>query len=160
MRRTSSWVTGVPLPGWMFSAAITTPSLPSISTIFPLRNELAMTFTVSLTSMASGLSLGFRRHHTDLELSPHYFLISRQARNMLDKAMPQVRPSSLPFWAARIHADRRPILLARGRIVASLRGWFAAHDFVEVETATLRISPGNETHLHAFATSLMSNDGR
>ena len=78
---------------------------------------------------------------------------------MLDKAMPQVRPSSLPFWAARIHADRRPILLARGRIVASLRGWFAAHDFVEVETATLRISPGNETHLHAFATSLMSNDG-
>jgi lysyl-tRNA synthetase class 2 len=74
--------------------------------------------------------------------------------------MPRVPPSSSPFWAPEIHADRRPILLARGRIVASLRAWFAARDFVEVETASLRISPGNETHLHAFATSLMATDGR
>jgi elongation factor P--(R)-beta-lysine ligase len=44
--------------------------------------------------------------------------------------------------------------------VAGLRAWFAARDFVEVETASLRISPGNETHLHAFATSLVTTDGR
>ena len=79
---------------------------------------------------------------------------------MLDRTMPRVPPSSSPFWTREIHADRRPILLARGRIVAGLRAWFAARDFVEVETANLRISPGNETHLHAFATSLTTTDGR
>jgi lysyl-tRNA synthetase class 2 len=77
---------------------------------------------------------------------------------MLDKAMPRVPPSS-PFWTPESHAGRRPILLARSRIVAGLRAWFAARDFVEVETATLRISPGNETHLHAFATSMVAPDG-
>ena len=79
---------------------------------------------------------------------------------MLDRTMPRVPPSSSPFWTREVHADRRPILLARGRIVAGLRAWFAARDFVEVETANLRISPGNETHLHAFATSLTTTDGR
>jgi elongation factor P--(R)-beta-lysine ligase len=66
--------------------------------------------------------------------------------------------SSSRFWAANSHADRRPILLARNRIVAALRAWFAAHEFVEVETAILRTSPGNETHLHAFATTLVETD--
>ena len=64
-----------------------------------------------------------------------------------------------PFWARQAHADRRPFLLARARIVAALRGWFAARDFVEVETAALQVSPGNETHLHAFATDLISPAG-
>src|SRR5262249_30988047 len=98
-------------------------------------------------------------HHTDLGLSSQLFLNCRQTRNMLDRAMPHVPPPSSPFWTPEIHADRRPILLARGRIVSSLRAWFAARDFVEVETASLRISPGNETHLHAFATSLITTDG-
>src|SRR5262249_3962366 len=78
---------------------------------------------------------------------------------MLARAMPNVPPPPSSFWTPEIHADRRPILLARGRIVSSLRAWFAARDFVEVETASLRISPGNETHLHAFATSLITTDG-
>jgi lysyl-tRNA synthetase class 2 len=43
--------------------------------------------------------------------------------------------------------------------VAALRGWFAARDFVEVETAALQVSPGNETHLHAFATDLAAPEG-
>jgi lysyl-tRNA synthetase class 2 len=51
------------------------------------------------------------------------------------------------------------LLLARGRIVAALRRWFTARDFVEVETAILQISPGNETHLHAFATGLVAPSG-
>ena len=62
-----------------------------------------------------------------------------------------------PFWA--LHAGRRPFLLARMRIVAALRELFAARDFVEVETATLVLSPGNETHLHAFATELVAPTG-
>src|SRR3974377_2422864 len=50
------------------------------------------------------------------------------------------------------HRDRRPLLVSRMRILAAVRQFFAQHDFVEVETPTLVFSPGNETHLHAFAT--------
>jgi elongation factor P--(R)-beta-lysine ligase len=64
-----------------------------------------------------------------------------------------------PWWAPHVHADRRPFLAARGRIGARLRRFFAEHDFVEVETATLQVSPGNETHLHAFATELETPAG-
>ncbi len=41
----------------------------------------------------------------------------------------------------------------------AVRGWFEAGGFVEVETATLQISPGNEAHLHAFATEALATDG-
>ncbi len=64
-----------------------------------------------------------------------------------------------PFWLPGAHASRRPYLLARGRIAAALRAWFAACDFLEVETAAMQVSPGNETHLHAFATELIGSDG-
>jgi elongation factor P--(R)-beta-lysine ligase len=74
------------------------------------------------------------------------------------KASTTVPPAS-PFWAPHVYADRRPFLLARGRIVAALRAWFAARDFIEVETGALQVSGGNETHLHAFATKLMAPDG-
>src|ERR1043166_9059482 len=65
-----------------------------------------------------------------------------------------------PWWAPHLYADRRPFLLGRGRITAALRAWFAAHDFVEAETASLQVSPGNEAHLHAFATELVAADGQ
>jgi lysyl-tRNA synthetase class 2 len=65
-----------------------------------------------------------------------------------------------PPWQRRdVHEDRRPRLIARGRITAAVRGWFAARDFVEVETAALQVSPGNETHLHAPAATLTSPQG-
>ena len=64
-----------------------------------------------------------------------------------------------PFWRPDIHADRRPALLARGRIKSALRRWFEARDFVEVEAAILQVSPGNETHLHGFATTLIDDTG-
>ena len=51
------------------------------------------------------------------------------------------------------------MLLARARIVAAMRAWFAAQDFIEVETGALQVSPGNETHLHAFTTSVVAPDG-
>ncbi len=73
--------------------------------------------------------------------------------------MPETSPAASPFWAPHVHADRRPALLARGRIVAALRAWFAARDFIEVETGALQVSPGNETHLHAFATTLAAPGG-
>jgi elongation factor P--(R)-beta-lysine ligase len=64
-----------------------------------------------------------------------------------------------PFWAPDRHGDRRPFLLARGRIVAALRNWYAREGFVEVEASALQVSPGNEAHLHAFATELVGPDG-
>ncbi|TMV81135.1 EF-P lysine aminoacylase GenX, partial [Thioclava sp. BHET1] len=71
---------------------------------------------------------------------------------------PDLPPGS-PWWQPHRHADRRPLLLARNRIQAALRGWFAAQDFVEVDPAGLVVSPGNEAHLHAFATAAIGNDG-
>ncbi|MFC4174823.1 EF-P lysine aminoacylase EpmA [Microvirga sp. GCM10011540] len=64
-----------------------------------------------------------------------------------------------PWWTPHVHADRRPFLLGRNRIQAALRGYFASRDFVEVDTATLQVSPGNEAHLHAFETAAVGPDG-
>jgi elongation factor P--(R)-beta-lysine ligase len=64
-----------------------------------------------------------------------------------------------PWWAPHVHADRRPFLAARGRIKAAARRFFETRDFVEVEAAVLQVSPGNEAHLHAFATELRAPDG-
>lgn len=58
------------------------------------------------------------------------------------------------------HADRRPALLARNRIQGAIRGWLAEEGFTEVDPPALVTSPGNETHLHAFATTAIGNDGQ
>ena len=68
-------------------------------------------------------------------------------------------PKNPPFWLPGIHAARRPHLIGRGRIAAAIRVWFGSQDFIEVETAALQVSPGNETHLHAFATDLIGPGG-
>lgn len=67
--------------------------------------------------------------------------------------------SQSPWWQPDVHADRRPFLLARNRVQAALRNFFLGDDFIEVDTAALQISPGNETHLHAFETALIGSDG-
>ena len=67
--------------------------------------------------------------------------------------------SQTPWWSPERHADRRPVLLARGRILAALRGWLASEGFVEVDPVALQVSPGNEAHLHGFATEAIGNDG-
>jgi lysyl-tRNA synthetase class 2 len=64
-----------------------------------------------------------------------------------------------PWWDPHVYADRRPFLAARGRIGAKLREFFAVNGFVEVEAAILQVSPGNEAHLHAFATEIETPGG-
>ena len=64
-----------------------------------------------------------------------------------------------PWWSPERRADRAPFLTARGRITRGVRGWFEARAFTEVETAALQVSPGNEAHLHAFATQAVSPAG-
>jgi lysyl-tRNA synthetase class 2 len=65
----------------------------------------------------------------------------------------------MPWWTRQNHADRRPLLLQRGRVKAAIRAHFQAQDFTEVECGALVASPGNETHLHAFETQLFGPDG-
>jgi elongation factor P--(R)-beta-lysine ligase len=67
-----------------------------------------------------------------------------------------VQPS--PWWNKDRHQDRRPFLLARGRIKSAIRTWFLEQGFLEVEPACLQVSPGNETHLHAFRTEAIGTD--
>jgi lysyl-tRNA synthetase class 2 len=64
-----------------------------------------------------------------------------------------------PWWSPDRHADRRPFLTARGRIRSAFRGWFEAGGFTEVEAVALQVSPGNEAHLHAFATEAIAGSG-
>ena len=64
-----------------------------------------------------------------------------------------------PWWHPDRHQDRKPFLMARNRIKKSLRAWFEAQDFCEVEAGQLQVSPGNETHLHGLATARLTPDG-
>ena len=65
----------------------------------------------------------------------------------------------MPWWDAQNHADRRPLLLKRGRLKAAIRAHFEGAGFTEVECGALVVSPGNETHLQAFETVLTGPDG-
>jgi lysyl-tRNA synthetase class 2 len=69
-----------------------------------------------------------------------------------------MRPAST-WWHPHVHADRRPFLVTRGRITQALRRHFEERGFIEVETPALQVSPGNETHLHAFATKIVTPGG-
>jgi lysyl-tRNA synthetase class 2 len=63
------------------------------------------------------------------------------------------------WWNPEKHADRSPSLRARARIRKALRGHLEDAGFLEVECGILQRSPGNEAHLHAFATEFVA-DGR
>ncbi|WP_026793040.1 EF-P lysine aminoacylase EpmA [Pleomorphomonas oryzae] len=64
-----------------------------------------------------------------------------------------------PWWSAERHLARRPFLAARGNIKRAIRSWFEGEGFTEVECPALQVSPGNEAHLHAFATEKVGLDG-
>jgi len=49
--------------------------------------------------------------------------------------------------------------MARRAITRAVRRWFEARAFVEVETAALQVSPGNEAHLHAFESAAIGPGG-
>jgi elongation factor P--(R)-beta-lysine ligase len=65
----------------------------------------------------------------------------------------------MPWWSPDNHADRRPLLIARNRIKSAFRAYFEDLDFTEVECGALAVSPGNEAHLHAFATEAITTPG-
>ncbi len=57
------------------------------------------------------------------------------------------------WWRPEALARRKANLELRGRAVAAVRAFFAAHGFTEVETPCLQVSPGLEPHLQAFRTA-------
>lgn len=67
-------------------------------------------------------------------------------------------PLPSPWWDKEKHRDRRPGLMLRGRIKTAIRAWLTSQGFVEIEAGALQVSPGNETHLHAFATEAIGTD--
>jgi lysyl-tRNA synthetase class 2 len=58
-------------------------------------------------------------------------------------------------WRRDRFAKREAKLRVRARTMAAIRAFFAARDFVEVDTPALQASPGLEPHLNAFATQLV-----
>lgn len=64
-----------------------------------------------------------------------------------------------PWWTPDVHSDRRAFLLGRNRIQSKFRTFFDENDFIEVDTPSLQVSPGNEAHLHAFATTGITTAG-
>ena len=64
-----------------------------------------------------------------------------------------------PWWDRDRHADRRPLLLARNAVKRAIRDDFEERGFTEVECASLQVSPGNETHLHALSVVTTGADG-
>src|SRR5262245_60023364 len=91
-----------------------------------------------------------RRGHT-MSRSPGQALLSA--------AFGACLPVPTSWWRPDSHADRRPFLQARGRIRDASRAWFKAQGFTEVECGALQVSPGNEAHLHAFATQRLAENG-
>lgn len=79
----------------------------------------------------------------------------------MDNRNPPAPPLN-QWWRPDIFAARRANLAARSRAVRTVREFFDANGFVEVETPALQVSPGMEPHLEAFATTLydVAGEGR
>jgi len=51
------------------------------------------------------------------------------------------------------------VLRLRTQAARAVRAFFETRDFTEVDTAILQVSPGNETHISAFATQFIDDAG-
>jgi elongation factor P--(R)-beta-lysine ligase len=80
-----------------------------------------------------------------------------RSRGVFKRNEEMSKPSS--WWEPRGYAERRPFLRKRARLAQAVRGFFDARGFIEVDTAALQVSPGNEAHISAFATMLVAPDG-
>ncbi len=63
------------------------------------------------------------------------------------------------WWHREAHDVRRPILIARNAVASAIRAYFANEDFIEINASALQVSPGNETHIHAFPVAMNRLDG-
>jgi elongation factor P--(R)-beta-lysine ligase len=64
-----------------------------------------------------------------------------------------------PFWSREAYADRQPFLRKRRAMTEAVRRFLAGEGFVEVETAALQVSGGNEPHISTFGVELLGAAG-
>jgi elongation factor P--(R)-beta-lysine ligase len=63
------------------------------------------------------------------------------------------------WWQKDLHHHRRPLLLTRNALASAIRSYFAEEEFIEIDTAAMQVSPGNEAHIHAFPLTVHRSDG-
>lgn len=68
-------------------------------------------------------------------------------------------PTSNPVWHPQNLAARLPFLQRRSALTRSVRAFFEARGYREVETPYAVAAPGEEVHLRAFATAREHPDG-
>jgi elongation factor P--(R)-beta-lysine ligase len=68
-------------------------------------------------------------------------------------------PDPSAWWQPHVHKERRPFLIARNKMAEAARSFFSSQSFVEVDTAALQVSPGNEAHTNAFCTEIIDDEG-
>lgn len=64
----------------------------------------------------------------------------------------------MTWWKPEIFDQKRGYLLERAALMRKIRQFFDENGFLEVETPALQVSPGMETHIHAFKTRYLARD--
>ncbi len=60
------------------------------------------------------------------------------------------------WWKPEVFEKKKQYLSSRQTVIRSVRAFFDADRFYEVETPSLQVSPGMEPHIHAFRTTLLN----
>ena len=133
----------------------------------PCGAELAMTFTGAslwISGLRRGARLGLaRRRRAGFDAAPSRSCTRHRQAVRAERAFDECMmpcPHASPWWTPHVHADRRP-LPARaqphpGGLARLVR---RARTSSRSRPRRLQVSPGNEAHLHAFATELIGAGG-
>ncbi len=62
------------------------------------------------------------------------------------------------WWLPHKFEAKKPYLEARNKVLKSIRAWFDARGFLEVETPILQVCPVMDTHIHGFKTEILKPD--
>ncbi len=62
------------------------------------------------------------------------------------------------WWHPHKFEAKKPFLMARNKVIRSIRSFFDRQDFMEVETPILQVCPVMDTHIHGFKTEILKPD--
>lgn len=62
------------------------------------------------------------------------------------------------FFKKSVFNEKKQRLLTRAAIIKAIRQFFDNHNYIEVETPVLQVSPCMDTHIHAFSTEFKGID--
>ena len=151
MRRMSTWVVGVPLPGMKILCGEDDIELAVDVDDIALAERLAMTFTITILDLIGGGGRGFGRAPYRSSRPMPVFLACHLAEVNV--------PKTPPFWSAGISC-RPPAFLAGPQPHCGGPAGMVRDAAISSRSRRRSSgSPGNETHLHAFATDLIGPGG-